>query len=61
MDDRKSLIQKNKTDKGMLQRQSKIIKEMSNYVDCTTIPRLKCEYGKMSCPQCVRKHFERMV
>lgn len=61
MDDRKALIQTIKTYKGMLQRQSKIIKQMSNHVDCTTINDIECKANIMSCSQCIREYFERKV
>lgn len=59
MDNRKSLIQTIKTYKGMLQRQNKIIKKMSNHVDCTTIDDIECKNHIMSCSQCIREYFEK--
>lgn len=63
MDDRKALIQKIKTQNGMLQRQSKIINMMCEYLadNDFCFEKGKCKRSDKSCEQCIREHFERKV
>lgn len=70
MDDRKALIQKIKTYKGMLQKQNKIIDAMAETIikDTDLLGTFWCNgCGKLpECPykepkQCVREHFESKI
>lgn len=63
MDDRKTLIQKIKTQNGMLKKQSKIINTMCEYLADNNFcfKEGKCERSDIACEQCIKEYFERKV
>lgn len=68
MDDIKTLVQKNKTYKGMLQKQNRVINAMCEYIAsldneeticCNTKRYGNCDQMNFGeCEQCIREYFE---